>query len=115
MRIIKEKTPPKAKRGDIVVLEGRHSATDAAMQVTRWNSYTLAYAARCTRKGIVERVVRQMNGNEYLIDQNQRVLTIDDPVKQEAAWRLFTDGGVHRYDTAEEIRDAILAKIAPEN
>lgn len=102
----------KAKRNDVIVIESRHTSTDAKMKKTEYVSYALAKAVKVNRQGIVEQYQKPDMGYAYTLDKGQRVMTINDPAKQAAAKDLFSTIRENYFPNAEAVKAAILEREA---
>ena len=103
----------KVKKGDVVAIQTKHSSNDInTMKRKEWTTFSLARAARCNRKGIVERIWKDPRGGpEYLIDTSMRVYSISAADTQAAARTLFEAGGENTYESMAAIKEAILNAV----
>jgi hypothetical protein len=101
----------KARKNDVIVVETNSSHTDTLYKRVEYKYYFLAFAAKVTRKGIVERW-RQPGGMDFCLDKNQRVFVIRDVDRQRAAGELLRDAGFkNHFDDPQKIRDVINDRV----
>lgn len=91
--------PKKPKKGATILVEYKADGQ---------NLYSFATALNVSRKGRVETFVR--GGVPFMVDANMRVMTILDPVLQEAAQVVAAQNKGKVYDDVQEVREAIMAE-----
>jgi hypothetical protein len=99
----------KAKKGDVIAIEKLHSCHSIGMARTEWRDWTLGRAHKVSRKGIVEQFSLGNGGLFYSIDRTVRIATIGDDDKRAAAERLLQIKGSEPFETAEALKEAIIA------
>ena len=101
----------KARKNDVIVVETNSNYTDVLGKRTPYQYYFLAFAAKVTRKGIVEHW-RKPGGMDFCLDKNQRVFVIVDVDRQRAAGELLRDAGFeNHFDDPQKIRDVINDRV----
>lgn len=101
---------PKAKRGDVVVIELTSSYTTAKFKTERSVSYYLAKVVKTHDGRVVDYI--KANGARGIVDARHRVMCITDADKQAAVRDLFgTELGAMDFDTVDQIKGAILDRI----
>ena len=101
---------PKAKRGDVVVIELTSSYTTAKFKTERSTSYYLAKAQKVSQGRVVDYV--KANGARGIVDSRHRVMVISAPDTQGAARDLFgTELGAMDFDDIDQIKIAILDRV----
>ena len=101
---------PKAKKGDVVVVELTSSYTTAKFK-TEWS--TSSYLAKVTKtsQGRVVDYVKA-NGARGIVDDRHRVMCISAPDTQGAARDLFgTELGAMDFDNLDQVKAAILDRV----
>jgi hypothetical protein len=97
----------KARKNDVIVVETNSSHADALGRRTPYQYYFLAFAAKVTRRGIVERW-RKPGGMDFCLDKNQRVFVISGVDRQRAVGELLRDANFeNHFDDPQKIRDVI--------
>lgn len=97
------------KKGDVIAIEKIHSCHSIGMARTEWRDWTLGRAHKVTRKGIVEQFTIG-NGTLFeAIDRNVRIATIAEDDKRAAAERLLAVKGSEPFETADDLKAAILS------
>lgn len=100
-------TGPKAKRGDVIVIEHVLSYTKLHGKTVREKAYYFAYATKVARSGLVlEFAKANAPALSYAVDVLQRVMLITDPDRQAAARELILS---HPWDFKDP--DAIKTLI----
>ena len=101
---------PKAKKGDVVVVELTSSYTTAKFKTVRSTSYYLAKVGKTSQGRVVDYV--KANGARGIVDARHRVMCITDADKQAAVRDMFgTELGTMDFDTVDQIRDAIIDRV----
>jgi len=98
----------KPRINDVIVIETRSSSTDAKMKTTHYSNFFFAYVAKVDRKGIVTEYRKQKNAYPFMLDRNQRVMTITDPDRQADARAVFASLAENFFLHVDEIRKLIL-------
>jgi len=101
---------PKAKRGDVVVIELTSSYTTAKFKTKRSTSYYLAKVTKTSQGRVVDYV--KANGSTGIVDARHRVMCITDADKQAAVRDLFgTELGAMDFDNLDQVKAAIIDRI----
>lgn len=79
----------RAKKGDAVVVERKHSAHYADMKMKRWSEFKIAQAARVGRDGIVTHIAFPHDNYVLPAGGFDRVYTIGEAENQEGGRRLL--------------------------
>ena len=100
---------PKAKKGDVVVIELTSSYTTAKFKIERSTSYYLAKVGKTSKGRVLD--YTKANGVKGLVDSRHRVHVISNDELQERARHLFsTELGTMDFDDIEQIKKAILGR-----
>ena len=80
----------KANKNDIVVITFKHSYTNAKLKKAYYDRFYIAVVTKTNRNGLVKEAQKIGVTSSYVIDDepNIRVLTIEDPQKQNLARAL---------------------------
>ena len=101
---------PKAKRGDVVVIELTSSYTTAKFKTERSTSYYFAKVVKTSQGRVVDYV--KANGARGIVDVRHRVMVISDADKQAAVRDLFgTELGAMDFDNVDQVKAAILDRV----
>ena len=101
---------PKAKRGDVVVIELTSSYTTAKFKTERSTSYYFAKVTK-TSQGVVKTYTKA-NGAHGIVDSRHRVMCISAPDTQGAARDLFgTELGAMDFDNLDQVKAVILERV----
>ena len=101
---------PKAKRGDVVVVELTSTYTTAKFKTERSVSYYFAKVTKTSQGKVVDYV--KANGARGLVDPRHRVMCITEADKQAAVRDLFgTELGAMDFDDVEQVKAAILDRV----
>lgn len=101
---------PKAKRGDVVVIELTSSYTTAKLKTERSTSYYFAKVTKASQGKVVN--YTKANGANGIVDPRHRVMCINDADKQAAVRDLFdTELGAMDFDTVDQVKAAILDRV----
>ncbi len=101
---------PKAKRGDVVVIELTSSYTTAKFKTERSTSYYFAKAQKVSQGRVVDYV--KANGARGIVDSRHRVMVISEADKQAAVRDLFgTELGAMDFDNLDQVKAAILDRV----
>lgn len=94
---------PKAKRGDVAVIERVHTSTDLKRKKTEWKTYELIKVTKTSKGKVISYV--NASGSQGIVHSSHRVMIITDEDKQAAARDLF---GAEPFDSIEAMKTAIL-------
>ena len=101
---------PKAKRGDVVVIELTSSYTTAKFKTERSTSHYFAKVTK-TSQGVVKTYTKA-NGAHGIVDSRHRVMCISAPDTQGAARDLFgTELGAMDFDNLDQVKAVILERV----
>jgi hypothetical protein len=101
---------PKAKRGDVVVIELTSSYTTAKFKTERSTSYYFAKVTKTSQGKVVDYV--KANGARGIVDTRHRVMCITEADKQAAVRDLFgTELGAMDFDNVDQVKAAILDRV----
>jgi hypothetical protein len=99
---------PKAKKGDVVVIELTSSYTTAKFKTERSTSYYLAKVTKTSEGRVVDYI--KANGARGIVDARHRVMCISEADKQAAVRDLFSSCDLDFADL-DQIKIAILEKV----
>lgn len=102
----------KPKKGHVIAVERVHSNHAIGMKRTEYRDWTLGRAARVTRAGIVEAFhlgSTDQPGTLWSVDRTMRVAVISDDALRDKAERVLNQRGYEPFETADELKAAILA------
>lgn len=94
---------PKAKRGDVAVIEVVHTATDLKWKKTTWKTYELIKVTKTAKGKVV--TYTTASGSYGIVHSSHRVMIITDEDKQAAARDLF---GADPFDSIDAVKQAII-------
>ena len=104
---------PKAKKGDVVIIELKGSYTtikDGGYGMKSLVSYYFAKVTK-TSQGVVKTYTKA-NGAHGIVDSRHRVMCISAPDTQGAARDLFgTELGAMDFDNLDQVKAAILDRV----
>ena len=101
---------PKAKKGDVVIVELTSSYTTAKFKTERSTSYYFAKVTK-TSQGRVTTYTKA-NGARGIVDVRHRVMCISAADTQGAARDLFgTELGAMDFDNLDQVKAAILDRV----
>jgi hypothetical protein len=101
---------PKAKRGDVVVVELTSTYTTAKFKTERSISYYFAKVTKTSEGRVVDYI--KANGARGIVDARHRVMCITDADKQAAVRDLFgTELGAMDFDNIDQVKAAILDRV----
>lgn len=102
----------KPKKGHVIAIERLHSNHAIGMKRTEYRDWTLGRAARVDRAGIVEAFYlgsTDQAGTLWSVDRTMRVAVIADEKLRDKAERLLKTRGHQPFETADELKAAIVA------
>lgn len=99
----------KCKKGDVIAIGITHSCHSIGMARTEWRDLALGRAHKVNRKGIVEQFTIGNQTIFHAIDRSVMIATISDADKRAAAEKLLAERGADPFETAEDLKSAILA------
>jgi len=103
----------KPKKGHVVAIERVHSNHFLPLgKREEYRDWTLGRAARVTRAGIVEAFYlgsTDQPGMLWSVDRTTRVAVISDDALRDKAKRLLESRGHEPFETADELKAAIVA------
>ena len=101
---------PKAKKGDVVIVELTSSYTTAKFKTERSTSYYFAKATKTSQGRVIDYV--KANGARGIVDARHRVMCISAADTQGAARDLFgTELGAMDFDNLDQVKAAILERV----
>lgn len=103
----------KPKKGHVIAIERLHSNHFLPLGKRKeYRDWTLGRAARVTRAGIVEAFYlgsTDQPGTLWSVDRTMRVAVISDDALRDKAERVLNQRGYEPFETADELKAAILA------
>lgn len=101
---------PKAKRGDIVVIQITSSYTTVKFKKVETKSYFFAKVTKTYNSRVMDYV--KANGTKGKVDVRTWVMCITDADKQAVAKDLFnTELGAMDFDNVDQVKAAILDRV----
>ena len=105
---------PKARKGDVFVLESTTTSTQAnTFKQTTYSSFCFAIVAKVDRSGLVKEWTKLDLLGNHPVTKGERVLLINNPELQAAARDVYSVG--YKFDnffsSADKIRSLVLDRI----